>query len=122
MSPVPALLVTCEHGGNRVPREHRALFELETDATETHDLAAPGSALSEQLAAWLERSRVSGRDRFIERLLHMPWPRDLAPAMSPELEVVALRCLGLRRNGDTLAAAPAFDGPDAVVEALAPLV
>jgi predicted N-formylglutamate amidohydrolase len=38
-----ALLVTCEHGGNRVPREHRALFAGREDLLETHHAYDPGA-------------------------------------------------------------------------------
>ena len=37
------LLVTCEHGGNRVPKEYRALFAARTSVLATHRAYDPGA-------------------------------------------------------------------------------
>jgi predicted N-formylglutamate amidohydrolase len=52
--PAPAIVLSCEHGGNRVPKEHRALFAGAAALLATHrgwDLGA--LALAKQLRALL---------------------------------------------------------------------
>lgn len=44
-----ALLVTCEHGGNRVPREHRALFAGRETLLESHRAYDPGALATARL-------------------------------------------------------------------------
>lgn len=45
------LLVTCEHGGNRVPREHRALFAGHEALLATHRAFDPGALDTAKLLA-----------------------------------------------------------------------
>ena len=53
--PEPALLLTCEHAGNRVPAAHAALFAGQEEVLATHRGWDPGAlALARLLAAELE--------------------------------------------------------------------
>lgn len=55
-----AVLVTCEHGGNQVPEEHRALFRGRRALLSSHRAWDPGSLdLAERLAGALGASLVS---------------------------------------------------------------
>lgn len=51
MSGRVTLLVTCEHGGNRVPREHRALFAGQETLLATHRAFDPGALDTAKLLA-----------------------------------------------------------------------
>lgn len=60
----PSILVTCEHGGTRVPREYRGLFEEEKEALASHRGWDPGALplarrLSKVLRAPLRFATVS---------------------------------------------------------------
>ena len=42
-APYPAVVITCEHGGNRIPAPYRALFEAHRALLETHRGYDPGA-------------------------------------------------------------------------------
>jgi predicted N-formylglutamate amidohydrolase len=63
MSP-PRLLVTCEHGGNRVPTEYRGLFDDHGALLQSHRGCDPGSLRMAQ--------DLAGRDRLVENH-HRPY-------------------------------------------------
>lgn len=54
-APGDAFVVTCEHGGNRIPARCRALFRCHEDLLATHRNYNPGAlALARELAAALD--------------------------------------------------------------------
>lgn len=58
--PAPAVLVTCEHGGNRVPRRYRHLFADQAALLATHRAWDAGSLpVARQLAARLRAPLLS---------------------------------------------------------------
>src|SRR5205085_624335 len=65
--PIDAFLVTCEHGGNRIPPQYQALFHDYHDLLETHRGYDPGAlVMAKQLAAALRSPLVSST---VSRLL-----------------------------------------------------
>lgn len=74
---VPALLVTCEHGGNRVPPAYRRRFRARQALLSTHRAHDPGSLLvarelAAQLGAPLVQSTVTRLLVDLNRSLHHP--------------------------------------------------
>lgn len=90
------LLVTCEHGGNRIPRRYGSLFEGEEALLESHRAWDPG-ALS-LARAFAYRHRAPLRFSIISRLLV-----DLNRSPNhPRLFSDLTRTLALRERGEIL--------------------
>lgn len=76
--------------------------------------------LAPRAEQWLNGRVSLGLGRMARRLVAMPLPSELDPAVSPALEAIALRCLGLKRDGDALELEAAYADPGELARALAP--
>jgi serine/threonine protein kinase len=68
-------------------------------------LAGPTRPLREvgpQMASEIETAKKIGQYDRYELLLRMPLPSELNEAIPTELETIALRCLGIRRDGEAI--------------------
>jgi hypothetical protein len=78
--------------------------------------------LGPKLVGWLQAARVTGRaSRLLQRVATMPLPRELSPELSPALEAVALKCMGLERTPAGLEAVEPYLTMRELVKALSPL-
>ena len=81
------LLVTCEHGGNRIPREYRHLFEGCDAVLESHRGHDPGSlALANDVASACDAPLVASTvSRLLVELNRSPGHRRLYSGMTRDL-------------------------------------
>jgi predicted N-formylglutamate amidohydrolase len=91
--PTPRLLFTCEHGGNRVPREFAPLFRDGRDALKSHRGYDPGSlALAKLLARKFEAPLFSSTvTRLLVELNRSPGHRRLFSEFTASLDTTARR-------------------------------
>lgn len=82
----------------------------------------PARAAGPALAAYLRSAELTGRAPLFRRVLHMPLPRELDPAMPEATEAFILRALSLRRDGDALEYSEPFADLAELAGALAKLV
>ncbi len=81
-----------------------------------------GRALGPELQKLLRAVRATGRgSQLIQRLDQMPLPTELSKAISPQLEAIALKCMGLMRVGDSIECSERFESVAALKTALASL-
>ena len=89
------LLVTCEHGGNRIPRRYRALFERRAALLDSHRGYDPGALnMARQLAgrfraplvaATVSRLLVDLNRSVGNRALYSDATRELSPAQHAQI-------------------------------------
>ncbi len=87
-TPIDSFLVTCEHGGNRIPPIYRALFRGQQAVLETHRGYDPGAlvmaqALARSLQAPLVSSTVSRLLVDINRSIGHPQYFSAATRIAP---------------------------------------
>ena len=87
MSKRPSILVTCEHGGNRVPGSLAPLFRLHQERLESHQGWDPGAlALARRLARHLRAPLIaSTTSRLVVELNRSPHHRALLSDITREL-------------------------------------
>ncbi len=62
----------------------------------------PERRIGQRLEQSLGAAAATGYARVWRDVVHMPLPRELRPDFPERLEALALRCLGLKRDGDSL--------------------
>ncbi len=82
----------------------------------------PPKPLGEALEAELRLRGVTGSSPLIQRLRHLPLPRELAPEVPRAVEDLALRGLGLGWDGERLERVPPFADVAAFAAALSDLL